>query len=116
MIEMLQKIPACFDPSETVYAEPDIRAHATEVVTFPNGLLAVHVRDGLHISFALFEFATEFDGMCQYKVIFHGSGTGDPLREMRHSFWGEADNSGYIFYADRKLITGALDALGKWFR
>lgn len=51
----------------------------------------------------------------KYEVVFHGRGTSDPLRELRHTYWGEADNAGYIFYPHAKLITDAFRVLGRWF-
>ena len=108
---------------EPAYRACDIRAVATEVIEIAldnctyGALLAVVVDPGgLKINFALFEFAAGVSSApCpddQFSLVFHGEGYGAPLREMRHSYWGE---NGYLFYADRQLIARALEALGKWF-
>lgn len=96
---------------------------ATRVIELPNdGLLAVLLEDAgpdlpeFHVSFVCLGFYSGHeDGTIDYQVVFHGSGPAGGLRECRHTFWGEADNAGYIFYPNRKLICTALDALQQWF-
>ncbi len=106
------------------YWEPEIRAAATTVVDLPGGLLAVDARDRLSIRIALFAWAggPAIDAETNaevapntYQLIMHGEGPGVPLRELRHTYWGAPDNSGYIFYPSAKLICGALEALKRWF-
>lgn len=120
----LPRYAAFGDDDTEVYREGDIRVHATEVVEIPDsssateGLLAVYV-DGINVSFALFQWHDAVSSAPRdenrYRMLFQGDGTGGSLREMRHAYWGEANNAGYIFYTPRKLICEALIALGKWF-
>lgn len=113
---MIHLIPHVTSPlDEPAYQEPDIRAVATEVVEFDDGdrgLLAVSTKHN-HIHFGCFNWVlTDKNDVRMYDCVFFGEGFGAPLREMRHTHWGE---SGYLFYADRVLIAEALKALGKWF-
>lgn len=120
----LRAYAAFGDDDTEVYCENDIRVAATEIVGIPDssnateGLLAVYV-DGINVSFALFQWHGAISNATRdenrYRMLFQGDGTGGSLREMRHAYWGEADNAGYIFYTPRKLICEALTALGKWF-
>jgi len=48
----------------------------------------------------------------QYHVTMHGWGTGDPLREARHTWVGD---DGYVFYVDPSAIAWAFDCLREWF-
>lgn len=104
-----------------VYAEPDIRRIATRVIDLPRGLLAVRI-EGIHVEVVLFELSggpmtrngIEVDP-ATYNRVFHGSGPSGSLRELRHTYWGEPDNSGYIFYPNGKLIAAAFEALKEWF-
>jgi hypothetical protein len=132
-------VPWATDDTEKCYRGADIRAVATDVVDLyvededsvkcvdPDALLVV-VNDGtVNIKFALFSWVSSAPvdvktGVSEdpqargyYARVFDGTGTGEPLREMRHSYWGEADNSGYVFYPGRVVISKALIALGKWF-
>lgn len=53
--------------------------------------------------------------MCE--PVFHGEGPGgknDPLRECRHTWWGE-DGKGYIFYPRGSLIAAAFQALSEFY-
>lgn len=100
---------------EMGYAEPDIREKATEVHELEGkGLLAVLV-DGIHVSFAVFDWESgpaSDGGPAYYRVVFHGEGPSDSLRELRHTYWGD---NGYIFYPNGKLIADAFAKLGRWF-
>lgn len=51
------------------------------------------------------------EGSC----IFYGEGPSGNLRECRHTYWGEEDNHGYIFYLDGRLITAAFRRLSEFF-
>ena len=102
--------------ADPVYAADEIRGVATRVVEINRtGLLAVLVDDeSTWVQVALFRFSSSnSDGSgVMHQLVMHGEGPSGPLREFRHSYWGE---DGYIFYAPRKLIVGALDALKEWF-
>jgi hypothetical protein len=130
MISVIERLTALTDHNgDPVYAEPDIRrvaTHAIELVGSPNqqncnGLLAV-CEDGIHVEFSVFRFASgpaTIDGVvvepATYEVVFYGGGPSSSLRELRHTYWGQADNGGYIFYPNAKLITAAFAALRRWF-
>lgn len=45
-------------------------------------------------------------------LVFHGEGPSDPLRECRHTYWGD---DGYIFYPNGALIADAFVALSEFF-
>jgi hypothetical protein len=53
-------------------------------------------------------------GPVLYDSVFHGSGSVG-LRELRHTYWGIADNAGYIHYPNATLIIDALTQLRRWF-
>jgi hypothetical protein len=104
---------------DPIYSGKHIRELATVVVNLEGqGLLAV-LEDGIHISFAVFRWeqgSASGDPPDEwYQRVFHGSGPSGSLRELRHTYWGETDNSGYIFYAPGKLIADAFKQLERWF-
>ncbi len=106
-----------------VYDLAQIRATAARCIDLDasGGLLAVDDRDVI-VSFALFRFhsgpatrnGAEVSG-AKMSVVFHGSGPSGALRELRHTYWGEPENSGYIYYVNGELITKAFAALEEWF-
>lgn len=103
------------------YAERDVRAiPRAEVVEFEGGdlglLVLVTRQDGLWIDFALLAWCgTDDAGVRHYQRVLRGEGAGPPLRELRHTYWGDPDNGGYLFYANRRLIAEAMAVLGRWF-
>lgn len=130
MTTLLASLPKTQSPihdDEIVYRYADIVEKSSTVFALPaNGLLAVSADflerpggkdDGERISFVVFDFhASDVNGSdAEYQVVFHGEGFGGPLRELRHTYWGEADNSGYIFYPNGKLISAAFKILSRWF-
>lgn len=108
---------------DPAYAEPEIRsvaAHAIELAG--GGLLAVCDEVPHSVEFAVFRFAmgpATKDGVevepALFHRVFHGDGPSGSLRELRHTFWGEPDNSGYIFYPNGALIADAFAKLKRWF-
>jgi hypothetical protein len=107
---------------EPAYRDAEIRAAATHVIQLcDRDLLAVleqHVQENhFAVSFVVFEFMmSNTDGTdVVYGRVFHGNGYSGTLRELRHSFWGEADNDGYIFYPSASLIGAAFKELERWF-
>lgn len=125
-IPIHERIPVHLDHNdEPTYWEPEIRAASTTVVDLPGGLLAVAESPDpddpwTHVTlFAWFAGPATCNGVevepnC-YQRIMHGDGPSKVLRELRHTFWGESDNSGYIFYPSGKLISAAFEALERWF-
>lgn len=118
-----KRIPVHRDHNdEPVYWEPEIRAVSTTVIDLPgDGMLAV-IEEDITVQVVLFEFAcgpTFKNGIeiepRAYQRIMHGSGPSGSLRELRHTFWGEPENSGYIHYPSAELITAAFKALERWF-
>lgn len=122
---IFKRIPAHPDHHDKpVYWEPEIRAIATTVVDLPGGLLAVVENGGddtwTHV--ALFQWVSgpatqngvEVEPNC-YEHIMRGEGPAHVLRELRHTYWGEPANSGYIHFPHGELITAAFKALEKWF-
>ena len=104
------------------FSAKDVRARATEVISLEgDGVLAVLIEETA-ISIVVLRFASggaAADADTYYEAVFHGNGFGDlaggGLRELRHTYWGEADNSGYIFYPNAKLICDAFKHLNRWF-
>lgn len=124
VLDRLTAVPDHND--EPVYEEPAIRSVATHVIALAGGgLLAVcepQGTEGTWTEFAVFRFASgpatvngvEVSPAC-YEPVFHGSGPAGFLREMRHTYWGEPSNSGYIFYPPGALIADAFVKLKRWF-
>ena len=101
---------------DTYYRLSDQEPHT--IVPLPRGaFLAVQIDDeAFKIEFALFDDASgDAEGNVLYKMVMHGEGYGGNLRECRHTWWGEPDNQGYIFYPNFEVITAALEALKTWF-
>ena len=120
---MIEHLTTVREDNRIAYRDADIRAHATEVHDLgQNGLLAVLIQDELWVSFAVFSFESGpstvendvIEGIL-WNRVFHGSGPTGVLRELRHTYWGEPDNSGYIFYPSATLITMAFEKLKTWF-
>jgi hypothetical protein len=123
MAELIDLLPVTKNHNDDpYYAVDDLRKHATTVINLEGrGLLAV-LEDGIHISFVVTTFAEgpstqdgQIVGPELHERVFHGSGPSGALRELRHTFWGEQDNGGYIFYPSAKLITDAFHQLNRWF-
>ena len=127
MKSVIERLTAVADHNgDMMYAEPDIIAAATVALELAGGgLLAVCESDDADSSWtevAVFHFhcgpATK-DGVAVgpalYDRVFHGGGPAGSLRELRHTYWGEADNAGYIFYPNGKLIVDAIAKLRRWF-
>lgn len=122
MSELLDDLRCQLDhKNDLMYFDNDIRAKATEVYEYNEGnaLLAMH-RDTDYpskVSFIVFEFlSSNNDGTDKrWNRVFHGYGFEGGLRELRHSYWGETDNQGYIFYPSERTICEAFALLRKWF-
>jgi hypothetical protein len=107
---------------DPTYADEEVRCKSTTVIELcmhngrPGGLLCVR-EDDIHVSFVVLTFAssTVEDAQTMWRRVFHGSGPSGALRELRHTYWGEVDNSGYIFYPNARLITEAFHHLNRWF-
>jgi hypothetical protein len=125
MTDLYDRLPVHQDHNnDPVYTESEIRELSDEVIDLEgNGLLAVSVRDEFLVSFVVFRFSmglgTDHTGAQvsprYYERVFHGCGPSGSLRELRHTNWGEPDNSGYIFYPHAKLICDAFKHLKRWF-
>ncbi len=124
MVDLIDMLPKAIEDGEEYYTDAGIRRHATHVIDLDGGgMLAVHEDlDGLHVSFVVLSmfrgqaspYESEADGAL-WDHVFHGVGPSGALRELRHTFWGEGDNGGYIFYPNAKLIADAFVKLSKWF-
>jgi hypothetical protein len=125
---VIERLTAVIDHNgSTVYAEPEIRAVSTHALELAgHGLLAVcedsEIEGSSWIEFAVFGFASgpaTKDGVevgpAYYERVFYGGGPSGVLRELRHTYWGNGDGGGYIFYPRGALITDALAKLQRWF-
>lgn len=96
----------------------DVSAQAaTHQFNLPgDGWLLVNESDS-RVDFAVFRFSSSaVDGSgARHTLVMHGVGYSGSLRECRHTYWGEGDNGGYIFYPHFSQITAALDFLRRWF-
>ena len=106
---------------DVVYDLAKIKATAPLCIDLEPGLLAVMDNDGW-ISFVVFSWhsgPTTKDGVVvdgeKMERLFHGCGPAGCLRELRHSYWGEGGNSGYISCLNGKTIINALGRLREWF-
>lgn len=123
MSELIDLLPVTnLDNGDPAYAVDDLRKHATTVINLEGGgLLAVLEKD-THVSFIVTTFAEgpstqngQVVGPELHERVFHGSGPSGSLRELRHTYWGEQNNGGYIYYPSAKLITDAFRQLQRWF-
>jgi hypothetical protein len=111
---------ACGDPC---FDLAQVLAAATEWRKLDNNhwlAVRVHGEDGIHVDYALVEFAmSDADGSNTLVTrVFSGSGTGSALREMRHTWFGssdDADQAGYVFYLPIDATIMALGMLKKYF-
>ena len=80
------------------------------------------------INFAVMRFSFEKEKEKYYGCFWYGWGTGEPLREMRHSYFGEPQNYqeyvegennggdlGYVFYFNKNIMIEAIEELSKIF-
>lgn len=118
-----ERIPVHRDyNNEPIYWEPEIRAVSTTVIDLSeDGMLAV-IEEEITVQIALFQYVCgpSFKSGVEvepraYRRILRGSGPSGILRELRHTFWGEPENSGYIHYPSAELIKAAFKALERWF-
>lgn len=97
-----------------------------------NQFTVIKIEDGLvcyddKINFAVMRFAFSNDKDEYYGCFWYGIGTGEPLREMRHSYFGdppsvqdylEGNNIGdlgYVFYFNKELMRIAFNILDRLF-
>lgn len=132
MKELFEQLePAIAPHRETepprMFGRKQIAAKATQVINVGvdgkscAGILAVleHDDDGelsaSKVSIALFDSEGDWDDDEWFRCVFHGYGYAGGLRELRHTYWGEADRAGYIYYVNARLIADAFAILRRWF-
>lgn len=119
----LDKLPTHANPSsgddawyrwEDLMAVPGIQVVPLD--EHEGGWLLVHDRDGW-IDFALVEFAMSDDSGSERSVslVWSGSGPGDGLRELRHSYFGDKSQPGYVFYLSMDRMEAAFKHLRRYF-
>lgn len=69
-------------------------------------------KDENWIKFAVLDFHTGMDDDIFLSCVFHGEGPTDPLRECRHTYWGD---KGYLFYPNGEVISAAFSVLSEFF-
>lgn len=112
---------------DILYRLGDIRELCSEIVEFEStksGFLAICEQPNkCSVDFAIFSVVSSHgddnnrEDDC-YCIIMYGDGPGgdcDSLRECRHTWWGDSDQAGYIFYPNFELIRQSLTALERWF-
>jgi hypothetical protein len=68
-----------------------------------------------HVRFAVMKIYSASESGTVIACIFHGEGPSGSLRECRHTWWGEDDNDGYIFYPSGQIICSAFIKLSEFF-
>lgn len=71
--------------------------------------------DGVNVCFVIAQWLTEDDDDFFVEPVWFGNGTGDALRELRHSYFAH-DGEGYIFYAKLSHIQAAAAWLATMFK
>lgn len=101
---------------EGAYSDIQVR-QCSEAVLLPGGSLLVYRIEDMSVNFAMFRFAESDMGgeNTKWSVIFRGGGFSWELREMRHTWWGEPGEEGYVFYLDREAVAAAMVDLGRFF-
>lgn len=103
-----------------IYKESDLREFFDEVYVIRNGLVCIKndPRYKHIINFSVLRFhSSDGDGNnSKFHCFWYGTGTGEPLRECRHSWFNEEGfENGYIFYLNRDLMVDAMDVLLNYF-
>lgn len=101
---------------DTVYCIED--QDTDEIIDLPRHGKLLICNEGITVYFAVLDWQSgqSSDGTPDtYRMVFHGSGPSAGLRECRHTWWGEPDNAGYIFYPTFDVIEAALRELRRWF-
>ena len=109
-----------FNDCDYVYSSEEVRRVSDVIHHIEGGHFLAIKRDPKYkgiIDFALYQFNhSDGDGENEmWTRIFEGTGPSDGLREMRHIYWGEKDENGYIYYLDMKAVTSAFKILGEYF-
>jgi hypothetical protein len=83
------------------------------------GFIVLNI-DGIWVNFAVLNdmggtIAADGSTLMEVGCVFWGDGPSGNLRECRHTFWGEEDNGGYIFYPSGLLIAAAFKRLSEFF-
>lgn len=69
----------------------------------------------LWLKFVVMQYS-DCDGTNTFvKTVFHGYGPSDNLRECRHTWWGDSNEEGYIFYPKADIIIASLNALKEFY-
>jgi hypothetical protein len=102
------------------YRIENVQAVTTEWVELDNNHWLGVVTTGFGYEYGLYQFlVSDGDGANTYVTcVFRGSGTGDPLREMRHTWFApdeDDDTRGYVFYLPLDATIKALQHLKKYF-
>lgn len=110
--ELFERLTPIIDhKDDPVYRDADIRAAATHVINLDGRDLIAVLERQVAVSFVVFAFSqSNVDGSdTLYERVFHGNGFSGSLRELRHTFWGEADNAGYLL-SERNVDRERLQA------
>lgn len=79
-------------------------------------VLLVMVREGIHVDWALMDWAGSNDEGVRHGLVMRGAGPSSSLREPRHTYFGpDAESQGYLFYVKPRLLAWAFDCLREWF-
>jgi hypothetical protein len=108
----------CGEDADTTFVIETI-SQKYKIEALPRGCIVID-NAGLWVNFAILRCVTEYtsdDGtlMTEASCVFYGEGPSGNLRECRHTYWGEDDNGGYIFYPYGPLIVAAFKRLSDFF-
>lgn len=100
---------------EPAYAFEKLSAKFEVIRIHSDGWLVLNWdKEKFWLKFAAMDFFySDGDNINLYlKPVFYGDGPTGNLREFRHTYWGD---DGYMFYANKKTIVGALELLSKYY-
>jgi hypothetical protein len=86
----------------------------------PGGLIVIDQTNMLSVKFAVLTPVSGYvndagEVFTEANCLMWGEGPSENLRECRHTYWGDEENSGYIFYPSGPLITAVFERLSAFF-
>lgn len=104
-----------YDIQNGIYSEKELFENFEIIKKTQNGIIAFRSFEDSWGEFVVGLFnSSNVDGTdISYGIFWNGCGTLEPLRELRHSWFGDKD--GYVFYLNKNIIFDAIDFLNQYF-